>query len=371
MGDQVRSYSGFEPVAAEWDQLARATGASPFLRPGWIRAWWNSFGCGSLEILAAYRGDRLSGVLPISRKRRSVHSPTNWHTPVYGPVAADEQAEAALARALLASRPRRVTLEFLPHRDECSVPGLNGAYRHAERIVLRSPYVAIEGDWESYRAGRSKNLRSGLRRTRRRLEEHGDVSFDFWEGGDDLELRLAEGFRLEGSGWKEQGGTAIESSEQTRRFYENVAWWAAGSGMLRLAFLRVGDRPVAFDMGVELDGVHYALKGGYDPEFRKLGPGRLLTESMLRHCFERGLHSYEFGGGEDSYKLRWSETRRELVSAQLFAPTLVGAVEMQVETRARAVARRARRAVRNPSEELAAVGCLDCLEALPATPVGV
>ena len=370
MGEEVHAYPGIDPVAADWDELARATGAAPFMRPGWVRAWWNSFGTGSLEVLAARRGHSLVGVLPVVRRGNVISSPTNWHTPLFGPVAADAEAECALARAVLATRARRVTIEFLPSRPGCSVPGLNGEYRRTERVVLRSPYVPIRGDWESFRAGLSKNLRSGLRRTRKRLEELGAVSLDLWEGGDDLELRLAEGFRLEGSGWKDRHGTAIRSSEATWRFYCDVARWASASGLLRLAFLRLDDRPIAFDMGLEQNGVHFALKGGYDPDFRQLGPGRLLMESVLRTCFERGLRSYEFLGGEDPYKLRWTEHRRELVTAQLFAPTLSGAVAKQMEA-GRGVARRAIRAVRSPSEELAAIGGFEGLESLAAPLVGV
>jgi CelD/BcsL family acetyltransferase involved in cellulose biosynthesis len=369
MGEEVTAHPGIEPVASDWDELARATGASPFLRPGWLRAWWDGFGSGQLTVFAARRRHRLVGVLPVVRRRNVVTSPTNWHTPAYGPVAVDEAAAAALVRALLATGPRRVTLEFLPG-DDVESATFDGAYRRSDRVVLRSPYVPIEQGWDGYRAGLSKNLRSGLRRTRRRLEERGPVSFDFWDGGDDLELRLDEGFRLEGSGWKERDGTAIRSSEATARFYGDVGRWASASGLLRLSFLRLGDRPIAFDMGIESGGVHYALKGGYDPEFRQLGAGRLLMEEVLRRCFERGLSSYEFLGGEDSYKLRWTEHRRELVTTQLFAPTLSGAVEQQLEA-GRDAARRVIRAIRNPSEDLAAIGGLDCLEALAGVPIGV
>ena len=369
MGIEVHSYPGFEPVAPDWDELARATGAPPFLRSGWIRAWCESFGSGGLEILAARRGTELVGVLPILRRGRVITSPTNWHSPAFGPVVADEDAEAALGRAVLATRPRRVKLEFLPYGTD-GAAGMNGHYRRAERVALRSPYVPIEGDWESFRSGLSKNLRSGLRRTRNRLEELGPVTLDLWEGGGDLELRLAEGFRLEGSGWKDRHGTAIQSSDATRRFYRDVALWASASGLLRLAFLRLGDRAIAFDMGLESEGVHYALKGGYDPELRQLGPGRLLMESVLKRCFDRGLRSYEFLGGEDSYKLRWTEHRRELVTAQLFAPTIGGVMEQQLEA-GKAAARRVIRAVKAPSEDLAALGSFEGLESLAGPLAGV
>src|SRR5687768_1362033 len=32
-----------DALYAEWDALALAIGAAPFLRPGWVRAWMDSF----------------------------------------------------------------------------------------------------------------------------------------------------------------------------------------------------------------------------------------------------------------------------------------------------------------------------------------
>ncbi|HKP88939.1 MAG TPA: GNAT family N-acetyltransferase, partial [Thermoleophilaceae bacterium] len=41
---------------------------------------------------------------------------------------------------------------------------------------------------------------------------------------------------------------------------------AAEQGWLRLAFLRLDGRAIAFDMCLEHGGAFYVLKGGFDPE---------------------------------------------------------------------------------------------------------
>jgi CelD/BcsL family acetyltransferase involved in cellulose biosynthesis len=48
-----------ERHSERWDALADRAGAAPFLRPGWIAAWWRAFGRGRLEILTAGSGGRL------------------------------------------------------------------------------------------------------------------------------------------------------------------------------------------------------------------------------------------------------------------------------------------------------------------------
>ena len=81
---------------------------------------------------------------------------------------------------------------------------------------------------------------------------------------------------MEGSGWKTR--TAIASRPDTRRFYRDVARWAAGRGWLRLGFLRLDGRALAFDFCLEHAGTHYLLKTGFDPAFRAYGPGMLMRK---------------------------------------------------------------------------------------------
>ncbi len=41
---QILASGSLEDLAEEWDDLALRTGAPPFARPGWMRAWWSAFG---------------------------------------------------------------------------------------------------------------------------------------------------------------------------------------------------------------------------------------------------------------------------------------------------------------------------------------
>src|SRR5439155_10777058 len=102
-----------------------------------------------------------------------------------------------------------------------------------------------------------------LGRLWRSLEERGETRVSYEDGGDGLEDLLSEGFRLEGSGWKERAGTAILSDPTVEGFYRAVARWASQRGWLRLAFLRLDGRAIAFDICLEQGGAVYVLKGGF------------------------------------------------------------------------------------------------------------
>ena len=91
----------------------------------------------------------------------------------------------------------------------------------------------------------------------------------------------------------------ISSNAATRRFYTDVARWAADRGWLRLAFLRVDGTPLAFDFALEADGVHYLLKTGFVEAARALAPGVVLRFWMVRRAFQLGLTRYELLGTVD------------------------------------------------------------------------
>jgi CelD/BcsL family acetyltransferase involved in cellulose biosynthesis len=333
-------------VTADWDTLADAVGAPPFARPGWFHAWLGAFGDGRLELIVIRRDGRLAGVMPLLRRRGVLRSATNWHTPVYATVAEDAAAYEALCAAALERAGHRLDVAFLDSADPVTALLRSApARRVVERTVLRSPYVAIEGDFDRYRTSLGRKFRKELGRLERRAAEAGSLEYGFERGGDRLEELLDEGFRIEGSGWKAENGTAITSRDDTHRFYREVARWAAGRGILVLAFLRLDGQAVAFDMCIEDGGASYVLKGGFDAGRRKLAPGTLLTARSIQRAFENGLDSYELLGAADDYKLQWTETVRERVRIQAFSGSPAGRASHLAWTHGRTAARRARSAL--------------------------
>lgn len=340
----VETRDTIEPLAGDWDELADRTGAPPFLRPGWIGAWWGAFGGGTLELLALRREGRLAGILPLYRRGAVIRSTTNVHASMFEPLAEDEVAAEELARALFSRGARRVSVFYLAPGG----PGLRalrraaGAarYRLIEGTHERSPYIEIAGDWDAYRARLDTKLLSEVRRRRRRLEAEGRLSLEVADGGERLHELLEEGLRVEAAAWKGAVGTSISSSPETRRFYSEAAAWAAGRGLLRLAFLRLDGRPLAFDYCLEDGGAHYLVKTGYDPEHRGHAPGVMMRHDMIARAFSAGLSSYEFLGHDDSWKLRWTETCRERVVARAFAPSPAGVLNWASVAYARPLAKR-------------------------------
>ena len=342
MSAELEVHSEIAPIAEAWDELAGEADVPPFLRPGWFRAWLNAFGTGQLRVLAIRRGGRLVGVMPLSRRGGVLGSPTNWHTPLYGPVAADEQALRAILDGILSQRARRIDLSFLDGGGLVArgLRELDGSHHYVERTTMQSPYLRIDGDWDAYWQSVSGKLRQTVRRCSRRLAEIGEVSLQIESGAARLDDLLAEGLQVEASNWKGRSGTAIASDPRTVRFYTELAHWAASRGVLRFAFLRVGGRALAFHFALESQNRYYLLKPGYNEEFRKAGPGTVLTQKMVERAFSLNLDSYEFLGAPDEHKLRWTSDLRPRVRIQTVASSPAGAVDRVVQTHGRALAKR-------------------------------
>ena len=326
VSDRIECVDGLAAVADEWERLADATAAGPFVRPGWFEAWTRAFaGAATPVVVCARRGERLSGAVPVLRRRGRIQSPTNWHTPAYGAVAEDADAATSLARALAGLGPSVLDLSFLDPEEPFAAATLDavsgGGRMLISRPVLRSPYVELEGDFEAYEATLDSKFKREAKRRRRKLGEEGEVTVAFEDGGADLGKLLDEGFAVEHSGWKAERGTAISQSPETERFYREVAAWAAGRGTLQLGYVRLDGRAIAFSYSIVLAGTVHVVKVGFDPDYRRYAPGTILTREAIARAFEQGLERYDFLGAEDRYKLDWTGQVRERVRVQAFGRT--------------------------------------------------
>jgi CelD/BcsL family acetyltransferase involved in cellulose biosynthesis len=150
---RVETYERLEPIAHEWDDLADRTNAPPWLRPGWIGAWWQAFGAGRLELLAVRRAGRLAGLVPLHHRAGVLSSMTNSHTPEFGVLAEDRTVAQQLAEALFV-------------RAACLWPS-STPKRRASATVARPPPQRATGWWsELTHARRISQRKVTGRRTR-------------------------------------------------------------------------------------------------------------------------------------------------------------------------------------------------------------
>ena len=328
-------YDAVGPLVAEWNALAERAAAPPFAHAGWFSVWWEAFGVGAPVIVGVRRGGRLVGVLALRRRGGVLASAANAHTPEFRMLVEDAGAADELVTWLFAQRPTRVQLDHVDAHDpalvQLSRAAADARHRILRTTVQRSPYVQFVASEDVDRRMTGKRVRN-LRRNLRRLREHGAVEFDVVDAADDLDALLMEGFPLEASGWKSERGTAILSSPVTARFYSAVAHWARDSGLLRLGFLRLDGRAIAFALCLRDRTACYLIKGGYDPRYRRFAPAKSLIRHLISRSAREGGERFEFLGAAEPWKLEWTDRCHERLLVRTYAPTALGSAGRAAET---------------------------------------
>jgi CelD/BcsL family acetyltransferase involved in cellulose biosynthesis len=324
--EEVRDREAFIALRSEWERLVAATGGSVFVGHAFLQLWMDHFGAWS-ELTVLLGRDAEGGLvaaLPLLETRvrmfglsvRLLASPTNEHSGRFDLLAVHpEQAAGALVAHLGA----RGGWDVLRLSDVAQGAAALHLVHAAEAAGLqvgvapgpRSPYLSLPSSVEAFERDRSKNVRSSLRRRRRRLLEQGPVTLERVCTADaGLPRRLMEAFQLEANGWKGRAGTAILQDGRTHGFYAGLALQAADRGQLWLSILRSKEQAIAFDLGLK-DGARYlSFKHGYAEAFGEYSPGQLITWDLLRDCIDRGISEFDFMGEDAECKRAWTSTVR-------------------------------------------------------------
>jgi CelD/BcsL family acetyltransferase involved in cellulose biosynthesis len=322
----------------QWDALCERAGIDLlFLTHEWISSWWEGFGAGkSLHILLVKDGLRLVGIAPLQRvdrklcgmRVRCLAALCNPHTPrfdfivdpaesaevyrrIWNHLRADAGWDCLELAQLRADSPTLSSMGELARKDGCAT----GVW-HGEQ----SPYLPLTGTFKKYFSGLGSKHRGQVHRKWNRLCERGAVRLEQIDSPERIESALDEGFCIEAAAWKAQTGTAVRSAPDAEKFYRMFAHRAAAMGALRLMFLTLDGKRIAFAYGLCYRNRFYVLKAGYDPEYSYYSPCNLLCYLQLQDGFARGLEEYDFIGNNESWKLAWTRLVRRHDWLYIFRP---------------------------------------------------
>lgn len=309
-------------LGGEWDALA-ARDATPFVLREWLTAWCEAFDVEEVVVATVREPDGgLAAAAVMCERRGGLGSSTNEQTGDWDAVTVDDAARRMLWEGIAGLRHRGLRLAWL--RGDSRATAITGSalesagYRILVRPQVASPYLTLPATFEEVLASRSSNLRQQWRRRRRALARKGDLRLRVTTGGDELERDLHTFLALEASGWKGREATAIKSEPRTLRLYRTFARGAAARGVLRLYLLELDGRAIAADLGCVAGGIGFLVKTGFDEADARHAPGLVLRGEVLRASIEEGLAGYDFLGGPDPYKLRWTDDLRPRVELHAY-----------------------------------------------------
>ena len=221
-------------------------------------------------------------------------------------------------RLLMSADPFRSLNTPLLHRDYAAqgAAALIAAARASGARALLLRDVAIEGDtaralnravaaeglqpvllrrWSraslDARQDAEALLRSGLgpkklkdyRRLKRRLAEHGPISFTVARSADDIDRAYDVFLALEDSGWKGRRGSSLARQPARAAMLRRAAIALAAQGQCEIVQLTAGGTPVASGIILRHLDRAYFFKLGIAEGFARQSPGALLTIEITRH----------------------------------------------------------------------------------------
>ncbi len=338
--EAITEFQAFLGLHDIWDRLINEAGIDhPFLSHDWIRTWWECFGKGKqLHIILIRNRGVPVALIPLmystgrmyGLKMRQLEFIYNSHTPRCDFIVTGSPIDVyravwnylieigaswdliKLPQLTLESQTLRVMRDMA--RDDNS---LVGCWPSTE-----SPYLPLAGTWDDYCEGLGRKHRSNIRNRLSRLRKMGAVGLEIFSTQDEIAHSLQAGLEIEAKAWKGQAGTAILCHSDLLAFYQNFAQRAAKQGWMRLYFLTLNGRKIAFSYSLRYRKTLYMLKPGYDPALASLSPSNLLCSMMIQDAFKIGLGEYDFLGTNDEWKLNWTGVTRPHCWLFIFSKTL-------------------------------------------------
>ena len=322
-----------ERFSEPWSQLVYDREANPSLHPNWLKASLQSQGLADdLRLLIAWEGSSMVGVLPYLVREEKywgvpldtidlANNVLSYHHEVVARAAHEELIEALLAGPDLEDWQvfRVVGVE---HGGE-TARALRAVGSRKRRCVVEypsveSPFLPIEGTWESYLSRRSRNFRYNLNRKRRSLDQLGRWEVRWSESEGDVPRLIEDILAIERESWKVSAGMAISGHADEERYYRLLLPVMARNGWLYASTLCLSGRPIAYSLCYRAHGRIGQLKTSFVEEHAGMSPGFIVTAAAIERAFSERCVEFDFLGDVMAHKLSWTERSRRHVSYFVF-----------------------------------------------------
>jgi D-aspartate ligase len=200
--------------------------------------------------------------------------------------------------------------------DFAKMPGKVGAqinpFTHL-KVTLNASGVhlaQLSEDWEKfYVAKRSSATRRRDRAKRANMAKHGDIRFVIATDADDARRTFETLVEQKRRSFARKGIPDLFAGPGYRDFFLDLATNPATRPMVHTARTEVGATSAAANLGLIFRDTYYHVLASYtDNELSNYGPGSLHLREMMAYAIGRGLQTFDFTIGDESYKLEWSDT---------------------------------------------------------------
>lgn len=308
--------SGLAAYLPRWHALHAECDGSPLLAADFLAAALEALGSGD-ELLAWYEEAGLTRVMTVVVPSRC----GRWNTfqPPQAPVGfwlqRDSCSPERFIPGLLRSLPGTAMVLGITQCDPMLLPRPDDSARARTLDYIDTARISLAPGFEAYWNARGKNLRSNLKKQRKRLQQEGCAThLQVSRAPLEMAGAVADYGMLETNGWKAAAGSAVSVDGRQGRFYQTMLEAFARRGAARVYRYWIGERLAAMDLCIEGGGCVVVLKTAYDESLGgTLSPALLMREEACRDLFGDGrFERIEFYGRVMEWHLRWTDEVRTM-----------------------------------------------------------
>lgn len=266
----------------QWEKLVEeAIEPNPFYEPWVLLPSLHAYPHQDLRTVVVWQDGRLAGLFPFQAGRsfRGLPVPSfrSWRHPdmlICTPLVHAKYVDRCLAGLLKSGIAPLIEFDWIyaggafygalaEAADECGLPWMvTDLYLRATLERGRDPRTRF-----------NSNMKNNLRRWQTRLAAAGELTPVRLAPGDDIARWTEEFLRLEASGWKGEGGTALACREERRRFATELFAEAFRRGRLLITGLDLAGKPLTRHVVLVGGEAGFTYKIAYDEAYASHSPG--------------------------------------------------------------------------------------------------
>lgn len=290
------------------------------------KAWWDAYGSrNELFILVCIRADGdVVAIAPLFRQKE--HGEFVLH--LIGDTSDDVDGFDCIVEKGFESNAAKAWIRWLlDHRASWSRLELNSvptdsSVLHGMRVASESSSlavwesfishrrIALPTRWDEYFRKLSAKMRFSISHQHRALERRHQLTLRH----SDSEAESLRWLRVlaawQKARWSDRGIRSKFEFEKRRRFYESFVSALFRGSTLSFWALFADDRLVALELGCMFRAQYIGIHPSFDPELASCSPGVVLRALVLQKLIEQGTRRYDFGSGDETYKVRWANEVR-------------------------------------------------------------
>jgi CelD/BcsL family acetyltransferase involved in cellulose biosynthesis len=325
-----------------WNEiLSQTENANVQLTHEWLSSWWEVFGDNKkLSLITITDGGKIVGIAPLTITKvickagfelRKLTFMGDGLTDYHDLLIANERREEILQillKFIVNSRDNWDAIHFRNVRsDSPNLPIMrdtlgNTTFTFVERINIQCSYIPINCNWLNYYDTLGKNIRSDIRRRSNLLTKMGKVEFIRLHEVEDVMDTLYVIKSIHVKCRRAKGEISWYTDNKRFSFVSLILERFGDRKWLDLVFLKLNGRIIAYYLGFMYDNIVYFWNTGFDPEFSKVSPGKLLLHHWIKESFADGYREFDFMVGEESYKRQWTSPTRPNYEFFIFKNTI-------------------------------------------------